>query len=91
VNNANAIRNGALAGKPRFFGDALAEAVSNPEASSAVSWNNDEIRASNLANSPWFTRGGQSFNQSTNGVFATLPYASGDYAAGGHRTILSGY
>jgi hypothetical protein len=89
VNNANAIRNGALAGKPRFFGSSTAETVS-ASSGAGSGWNGD-YATSVLASQPWFFRGAASSYNGTPGVFAFAEEPGAERYDIGHRTILSGY
>jgi hypothetical protein len=88
VNSNLAIVNGALAGKPQFFGDTLAEAVSAAAANSG--WNIDSSQ-SIYSDQPWSMRSGSSGDGTRNGLFAFSHYSGVTGERHGHRTILSGY
>jgi hypothetical protein len=88
VDNVNAIWNGALAGKPQFFGDSTAEIVS--AAMAGGGWNGDYARSFDSTNL-YLMRGGGSHDSTGSGAFAFYGYSVHPYYQTSHRTILSGY
>jgi hypothetical protein len=88
VNNANAIRNGGLAGNNKFFGSNTAEITS--VAATNGSWNGDTNYSMRSA-LPWNVLGGYSYGGAGAGIFGPDDDSGGVGPTLGHRTTLSGY
>ena len=85
----SAIPNGALASRQLFFGGNTPEIVSIVDFNSG-SWNGD-FSLTAYSTRPWMRYGGQSFNESSTGLFAFSRQAGDPNSAQSHRTILLGY
>jgi hypothetical protein len=89
VNSDTAVRDGAYANKPQFFGIAIAETLAQG-ASQNGGWNGDDARAI-YSSEPWTRRGTRADVGATAGAFAFSSITGGTTNIIGHRTILSGY
>jgi hypothetical protein len=88
VDDYVAIRNGALANNPLFFGSNTSEAIG--AANSYGGWNGDIVDSAR-SGAPWFFRGADSSYGAYAGMVAFNDGAGGVNNDRGHRTILSGY
>ena len=90
MNEGTAIANGRLANNSLFFGDSLAETLSNSVDGGA--WNRGRVRSTG-STQPWLIRGGIVEGGIAAGVFAFIAaiQAGGTSNIYSHRTILLGY